>query len=78
VARQGGRLPGEHAGRGARSVDGWVRNLDDGRVETVFEGAEAAVERLVDCYETGTPRADVREVSLEWETEGIEGVRGRW
>lgn len=33
-------------------VDGWVRNLDDGRVEAVFEGPRADVETMVAfCHE---------------------------
>ncbi|PSP99230.1 acylphosphatase [Halobacteriales archaeon QS_5_70_17] len=60
-------------------VDGWVRNLDDGRVEAVFEGSEGEVRRLVEWCETGSPRADVRDVSVEWESpEGIEGFEVRW
>lgn len=48
-------------------VVGWVRNLDDGRVEAVFEGTRAAVNRMVSwCY--GGPRsARVDKVDVEWE-----------
>ena len=35
----------------AGGVEGWVRNLDDGRVEAVFEGPRKAVQRVVSwCY----------------------------
>jgi acylphosphatase len=48
-------------------VDGWVRNLDDGRVEAVFEGAEAAVESMVEWCQTGSTAADVEAVDVEYE-----------
>lgn len=55
-------------------IDGWVRNLDDGRVEAVFEGAPKRVEEMVDwCYE-GSPQARVENVESWMEDpEGIEG-----
>jgi acylphosphatase len=40
-------------------VDGWIRNLDDGRVEAVFEGAAPAVEQALDYARTGPERARV-------------------
>jgi acylphosphatase len=40
-------------------VHGWVRNLPDGRVEAVFEGEPAQVQRLVDWAQHGPPRAAV-------------------
>jgi acylphosphatase len=48
-------------------VEGWVRNLDDGRVEAVFEGPPTAVKSMVSwCY--GGPRpARVDRVNVEWE-----------
>lgn len=59
-------------------VDGWVRNLDDGRVEAVFEGREADVESLVEWCHEGSDRAEVRNVSVEYEDpEGEEGFRVR-
>ncbi len=43
---------------------GWVRNLPDGRVEMVAEGADAAVEQLVTWARTGPPTAHVTGVEL--------------
>ena len=43
-------------------VDGWVRNLDDGRVEAVFEGPKKAVDRMVAWCETGSRAASVETV----------------
>jgi acylphosphatase len=51
----------------ARDVDGWVRNLDDGRVEAVFEGDESAVEAMIEWCHTGSPAATVRDVDVEYE-----------
>lgn len=45
-------------------VHGWVRNLSDGRVEAVFEGAENAVSSMVDWVMDGPPRAEVMAVEL--------------
>jgi acylphosphatase len=59
-------------------LDGWVRNLDDGRVEAVFEGPRATVEELVEWCRTGSPAATVEDVAVEYEPpEGIEGFRIR-
>lgn len=48
-----------------RDIDGWVRNLDDGRVEAVFEGPSQTVESMVEWCRTGSPRADVSDVTVE-------------
>ena len=48
-------------------VAGWVRNLPDGRVEAVFEGERAAVERLVDYAREGPRGARVDWVDIEAE-----------
>ena len=48
-------------------VNGWVRNLDDGRVEAVFEGPEEAVEALVKFCHDGSPTARVEDVAVTHE-----------
>ena len=59
-------------------VDGWVRNLPDGRVEAVFEGPEDAVEAMVEFCHEGSPAATVEDVEIEHgESEGIEGFEVR-
>ncbi|WP_247729338.1 acylphosphatase [Halovivax limisalsi] len=46
-------------------VDGWVKNLDDGRVEAVFEGPESAVEEVIEWCHEGSPAAEVEDVDVE-------------
>ena len=50
------------------SVSGWVRNLEDGRVEAVFEGEEASVKALVAFCSKGPKGASVTNVEVIWET----------
>jgi acylphosphatase len=60
-------------------VDGWVKNLDDGRVEAVFEGEEAVVEAMVEFCHEGSPQARVEDVDVEYEEPlGIEGFEVRY
>jgi acylphosphatase len=55
-------------------VSGWVRNLPDGDVEMVFEGADDAIERMVRWAHAGPLGADVRDVEVrEEEPEGLRG-----
>lgn len=46
-------------------VRGWVRNLDDGRVEVWIEGESRAVEELVQWLHHGPPAAQVAHVDVE-------------
>ncbi len=58
----------------ARGVDGWVRNLADGSVEAVFEGAGPAVQELVDFCREGPRWARVE--AIEVSEEPAESLRG--
>jgi acylphosphatase len=48
-------------------VAGWVRNLDDGRVEAVFEGPAGEVQRLLDWAHRGPRLAVVSGVAVRAE-----------
>jgi acylphosphatase len=50
------------------NVNGWVRNLPDGRVEAVFEGEKENVEEMVKFCRRGPPRAHVDDVKVKQET----------
>ena len=46
---------------------GWVRNLSDGGVEIIVEGAAAAIEALIDWSRRGPPHARVDSLDIEEE-----------
>jgi acylphosphatase len=46
-------------------IDGWVRNLPDGRVEAVIEGEQDAVDRVESRLRRGPPLARVEHVVVE-------------
>ena len=55
------------------SVNGWVRNLPDGRVEAVFEGIEAVVQEMIKWCHIGPRGAWVKDVAVEYEApEGLQ------
>ncbi len=51
----------------ALDLDGWVKNLSDGRVEAVFEGDADAVGIAVAWLKVGPPRAIVEHVKTTFE-----------
>lgn len=55
-------------------LDGWVRNVVDGRVEVLFEGDEAAVAELASWLEQGPEAADV--THLELQDHALQGIAG--
>lgn len=62
-----------------RGVDGWVRNLDDGRVEAIFEGTEKAVDHMIEWCHSGSDMARVDDVEVTYtEPDGIDGFDIRY
>jgi len=53
---------------------GWVRNLENGQVEAVFEGAEADVKKIIEWCKKGTLLASVDNVRVKSET--VENLTG--
>ncbi|RIK44748.1 MAG: acylphosphatase [Chloroflexi bacterium] len=52
-------------------LTGWVANQPDGTVKVVAEGAEAALQQLVQWLRRGPPAARVDQVEVVWsETTG--------
>ena len=51
----------------AHQVTGWIRNMSDGRVETVFEGEGTNVKKLIEYCKRGPPGARVTRVDVKWE-----------
>lgn len=54
-------------------VKGWVRNVEDGRVESVLEGDEESVTAVLKWCHIGPPNAVVDDVKVEYE-----GYRGEF
>ena len=46
-------------------VRGFVRNLDDGRVEVVIEGTDDKVMQMLEICKTGTAHSKIREVRFQ-------------
>jgi acylphosphatase len=55
-------------------VSGWARNLDDGRVEAIYEGPREAVEELLAWTRHGPEWARVTDMVIE--SEEPRGERG--
>jgi acylphosphatase len=44
------------------NLTGWVRNMDDGRVEAILEGEDADVDKMIAWCKVGPPAARVEKV----------------
>ncbi len=54
----------DHARR--LGISGWVKNLQDGRVEALGEGEKARLDELIRFCHVGPRGAIVRRVEVEW------------
>jgi len=60
----------------AIGVRGFVRNMDDGRVEVVMEGVDEKVRQMLDVCKAGTKHAIVRSIEVnEIKNQGFEGFK---
>lgn len=50
------------------NVNGWVKNLPDGRVEALLTGKRINVNRVIDKAKTGPRMAEVRDIDIFDET----------
>ena len=62
----GFRISAAEAAR-RRGLTGWVRNLDSGGVEAVFEGSENLVAEMVRWCNAGPAGAFVSELNVSWD-----------
>ncbi|QDZ38724.1 acylphosphatase [Euhalothece natronophila Z-M001] len=49
-------------------VNGWVKNLPDGRVEAVLEGEKTAVEQMIQWCHQGPTSAVVKDIQVQEES----------
>ncbi|MBC8520591.1 MAG: acylphosphatase [Methanomicrobia archaeon] len=47
-----------------RGIKGWVRNMEDGKVEAVFEGEKGKVDEMIEYCHYGPPSAKVSSVKV--------------
>ena len=55
-------------------LKGWVKNLDDGRIEAVFEGTEVSVNEMLELCNRGPVAAKVD--GVEYKEEPFKGETG--
>lgn len=48
-------------------LTGWIRNLDDGRIESLAEGEKSKLEKYLDFLKTGPRLARVDQVEIDWQ-----------
>ncbi len=49
------------------NVNGWVRNIPDGKVEAVFEGEKENVNKVIEFCKRGPSGAKVTGIEINWQ-----------
>jgi acylphosphatase len=49
-------------------LNGWVKNLHDGRVEALIEGEKNVIELAIKECHVGPPGSRVTDIDVRWET----------
>lgn len=50
-----------------KGLTGWVRNLPDGSVEVLLQGAKERIEKVLAEYKKGPFLSDVEDIDVLWE-----------
>jgi len=53
-------------------LKGWVKNIDQGRVEVLFSGSKEAIEKAVKICRQGSFLAKVKDIDTEWEDKDMD------
>ena len=48
-------------------LKGWVRNVEDGGVEAVFQGDKDKIEEMIALCRKGPMFSEVKQIGFEWE-----------
>jgi len=60
-------------------LTGWVKNLDDGRVEAIIEGSEKNVNKLLESCKKGPAYSRIKDIEIEKiKEEGFDGFVVRY
>ncbi|MFC1663573.1 acylphosphatase [Patescibacteria group bacterium] len=48
-------------------ITGWIKNLEDGRIEAIFEGKKESVEKIIKWTKMGPLTAKVNKADIKWQ-----------
>lgn len=54
------------------NLKGWVKNIDRGRVEALFDGEKEVIEKIIRECKKGPFLAEVKDVDVEWEDKNMD------